>query len=176
MANDFFVTLMDAFYDKPYGKSDEQLQVMLGEYISATNGFKHSVQEEAWNRIKITHAKRPPLPDVIKVLNQVHAEQPENRPDAKPILNELMCLRTLQGQHALKEGSGRSFWLKCDEQKRIITLEETQELIRQENKAKAEKIDFPLTKFGRFLKSVHGDMGIAEKNFQDKWAEKILYE
>ena len=173
MANDFFVTLMDAFYDKPYGKSDEQLQVMLGEYISATNGFKHSVQEEAWNRIKITHAKRPPLPDVIKVLNQVQAERPESRPPALPNMSELTCLRTPQGQHALREGSGRAFWLECDKHKRIITPAETDRLVRSENGAKAEKIEFPLTKFGRFLKGVHENMGIAEKNFQDKWANKV---
>ena len=174
--SNYFVELMDAFYDKPYGKSEDQCAMLLEQYMDATKGFEGKVQKEAWERIRITHPKRPPLTDVIKVLNQVHAEQPENRPDAKLILNELMCLRTLQGKKALKEQSGRAFWLACDEQKRIITLEETQELIRQENKAKAEKIDFPLTKFGRFLKSVHGDMGIAEKNFQDKWAEKILNE
>jgi hypothetical protein len=166
--SDYFVILMDSFYDKPYRKTDEQCDLMIAEYIKSTQNYDKIIQKEAWERIKVTHSKRPPLPDVIKVMNQVRAEKIENQPKPKRI-TEGECLITPQGKYAWSQNCARSFWIVCEQKKRVITMDETKMLCVRELKSLTSHLDYPTGKFERFVKGVHAKMGQAEINFQERW-------
>ncbi|MDB4726422.1 hypothetical protein OAF54_03205 [bacterium] len=170
----YFTDLMDAYYDKPFGKTEDQNALMMEQYIDATKDYEQVVQKEAWERMRITHPKRPPLTDIIKVMNQVKAEKIANKPVEK-FPSDYELLQSPMGKKAWKSGFGRSYCVLCWQQKRhSLSEREVDAMIISEQKA----IDNPIQdikdgKYSLGMDKLADYIRVADNNFNNMFKSKM---
>ena len=108
-----FITPMTAIFNKPYGKSDDEISLTIQEYNKTLSKYSNEVLIEAWERIKRTHEKQgwPLLAEIIKVCESVPTQSTEK--PVEYILTEHDILTHEEGQHALSEGHGNNYLISC---------------------------------------------------------------
>lgn len=162
-AEDIFLKPMKALFTAPYQKTDDELVVIINEYISTLSKYPDDVLTEAWERIKVSHNKNgwPLLARIIEVCNSIEPRGTQQAVEWQ--LTDHQILTSEEGQEALREGHGNNYLVACRNVNKILPAEPT---IR-----KNSNLDYSdLTGKGREMYLNHiEEMKIKEAKLKEKY-------
>lgn len=157
---------MVALFNRPYGKTEDDMVVILQEYNQSLSQFSDEVLTEAWQRIKSSKDKFPSLKECIDICSSVHIVKPIN---VERIITDDDIFQSNQGQEALKHGFGNDYAKSCRKINRIAPFDlNSRKMRRAEMMAGVEKLSEPFK--GNCLRSFK-DSAKKEEKLKEKYYE-----